>query len=227
MSSTSPAPGWHADPSGRHELRFFDGTAWTEHVSNWGVVSLDPLLTGSPGQSTERVKLPQQPEAPGWPPVDPPESTGLSASSLTVDQAVSSVDPATARRRRRRRLTAAIALALLLLLVAGSVSTALLVSKLGQHNITVKFEAQTPGYCALLDKMQGEEVEVTDGEGRTLGTGTLSTSSTDGCGTLMTEIGGVPSMPKYHIDLVDRPWVGGDYTEDRLERFNWNATFLT
>jgi hypothetical protein len=24
--------GWHADPSGQHSLRYFDGTAWTAHV---------------------------------------------------------------------------------------------------------------------------------------------------------------------------------------------------
>jgi hypothetical protein len=33
---------WHPDPSGRHQLRYFDGTAWTQHVSNQGLVSSDP-----------------------------------------------------------------------------------------------------------------------------------------------------------------------------------------
>lgn len=27
-------PGWYSDPSGRHELRYFDGTNWTGHVRN-------------------------------------------------------------------------------------------------------------------------------------------------------------------------------------------------
>jgi Protein of unknown function (DUF2510) len=31
----SPA-GWHPDPFGTHELRYFDGAAWTEHVSDQG-----------------------------------------------------------------------------------------------------------------------------------------------------------------------------------------------
>ena len=39
-SAAAPA-GWHPDPSGRHEQRYFDGTTWTEHVSNAGVTGTD------------------------------------------------------------------------------------------------------------------------------------------------------------------------------------------
>jgi hypothetical protein len=38
---TSPA-GWYADPSGKHQYRYFDGHDWTEHVANNGVTSIDP-----------------------------------------------------------------------------------------------------------------------------------------------------------------------------------------
>ncbi len=41
MSST-PA-NWYPDTTGRHELRYWDGTAWTDHVSNHGVAGVDPL----------------------------------------------------------------------------------------------------------------------------------------------------------------------------------------
>ncbi|HJQ06249.1 MAG TPA: AIM24 family protein [Nocardioides sp.] len=34
---------WHPDPTGRHELRYWDGTQWTEHISDQGVVGADPL----------------------------------------------------------------------------------------------------------------------------------------------------------------------------------------
>jgi uncharacterized protein YxjI len=34
---------WYPDPLGRHELRYFDGAAWTDHVSNQGVTGRDPL----------------------------------------------------------------------------------------------------------------------------------------------------------------------------------------
>lgn len=30
--------GWHADPLNQHDLRFHDGTAWTEHVTHFGPV---------------------------------------------------------------------------------------------------------------------------------------------------------------------------------------------
>ncbi len=32
---------WLADPTGRNELRYFDGSGWTEHVANAGVISVD------------------------------------------------------------------------------------------------------------------------------------------------------------------------------------------
>jgi hypothetical protein len=49
------AAGWFADPTGRHELRWFDGTAWTDQVSDGGTVATDPVgvapaaAAGSPG----------------------------------------------------------------------------------------------------------------------------------------------------------------------------------
>lgn len=49
---------WQPDPTGRHEVRFWDGTAWTAWVSNGGQQSEDP---------------------PGWP--EPPESAGLGLRS--------------------------------------------------------------------------------------------------------------------------------------------------
>jgi len=47
-SETAPAAdaavpaGWYADPSGRFELRYWDGSAWTEHVSRAGQQFTDP-----------------------------------------------------------------------------------------------------------------------------------------------------------------------------------------
>lgn len=43
LSSGGVAPGWHPDPSGRYQYRYWDGAAWTSHVSTGGVVSADPL----------------------------------------------------------------------------------------------------------------------------------------------------------------------------------------
>lgn len=41
--TTTPVPAqWYPDPSGRHELRYWEGSHWTGHVSDQGVTSLDP-----------------------------------------------------------------------------------------------------------------------------------------------------------------------------------------
>ncbi len=40
--STAPA-NWYPDPMTRHELRYWDGSVWTEHVSNKGITGIDPL----------------------------------------------------------------------------------------------------------------------------------------------------------------------------------------
>ncbi|MGI8663131.1 MAG: phospholipid scramblase-related protein [Acidimicrobiales bacterium] len=36
------APDWYPDPFGRHELRYYDGAKWTEHVSSHGKQAVDP-----------------------------------------------------------------------------------------------------------------------------------------------------------------------------------------
>ncbi|MGB8859594.1 MAG: phospholipid scramblase-related protein [Ilumatobacteraceae bacterium] len=40
--STTPA-NWYPDPMGRHQLRYWDGNAWTDHVTTNGVQGTDPL----------------------------------------------------------------------------------------------------------------------------------------------------------------------------------------
>lgn len=42
FSSNAPA-GWYPDPAGRHELRYWDSIGWTEHVSDQGTTSKDPI----------------------------------------------------------------------------------------------------------------------------------------------------------------------------------------
>ena len=63
MSEGAPHPAdWYPDPSGRHELRYYDGTQWTEHVSSGGRQSVDPLTPGvvpvagsNPGKVQQQV----------------------------------------------------------------------------------------------------------------------------------------------------------------------------
>jgi hypothetical protein len=48
-------PGWYSDPSGALQLRYFDGTAWTAHVSN-GVVPAEPRQAVGYMPAVDRVK---------------------------------------------------------------------------------------------------------------------------------------------------------------------------
>jgi hypothetical protein len=41
--ATVNGPGWYPDPSGRFDHRYYDGTAWTEHVSRGGVAETAPV----------------------------------------------------------------------------------------------------------------------------------------------------------------------------------------
>jgi putative membrane protein len=36
-------PGWYPDPSGRHQLRYWDQGVWTDHVSNAGATAVDTI----------------------------------------------------------------------------------------------------------------------------------------------------------------------------------------
>jgi len=48
-------PNWYPDPLGRHELRYFDGSQWTEHVSSHGRQSVDPPTQGTHIPTTQRA----------------------------------------------------------------------------------------------------------------------------------------------------------------------------
>ena len=50
----SPAA-WHPDPHGRHELRYWDGSTWTEHVADAGLVGIDHPAPTNPTTATTTV----------------------------------------------------------------------------------------------------------------------------------------------------------------------------
>lgn len=57
-TGAAPAAGWYADPLGRHEHRYWNGTAWTEHVGSAGVQSIDPMPTATPPAETNGEQPP-------------------------------------------------------------------------------------------------------------------------------------------------------------------------
>jgi uncharacterized protein YxjI len=54
MTDTGSPANWHPDPFGRHELRYWDGAQWTEHVSSHGKQAIDPPIGGGAVPTTKR-----------------------------------------------------------------------------------------------------------------------------------------------------------------------------
>lgn len=75
------AAAWHPDPTGRHELRYWDGTQWTEHVSDGGVQSVAPLTP--PEEPTAHTSVAQSSAAEEAAATDRPE--GAMDESPTED----------------------------------------------------------------------------------------------------------------------------------------------
>src|SRR5215472_17588924 len=52
--------GWYADPAGRHEYRYWDGTYWTAGVADGGITATDPLeAPPRPAQQAAFTPTPQ------------------------------------------------------------------------------------------------------------------------------------------------------------------------
>ena len=60
MVSEKPAPpSWQSDPFGRHELRWWDGEAWTEKVRSAGTTGIDPPgIVARPEHARDHVPAP-------------------------------------------------------------------------------------------------------------------------------------------------------------------------
>lgn len=54
-NTTEVAAGWFPDPNGRHEQRYWNGEAWTEHVFSAGSQSTDPLPPATPAAAESIV----------------------------------------------------------------------------------------------------------------------------------------------------------------------------
>jgi hypothetical protein len=48
-TEASEGAGWHPDPSGAHQLRYWDGQIWTDSVSDEGQQTTDPIPPAPPG----------------------------------------------------------------------------------------------------------------------------------------------------------------------------------
>lgn len=93
--SDTPVPGvpaWLPDPSGRHQLRWWDGGAFTDRVANDGVTAIDPGPAPAPAPPSPAPVPPAPSEsvwaapssAPGWaaPPSPSPSPSSWAAPGL-------------------------------------------------------------------------------------------------------------------------------------------------
>lgn len=62
MSNTAEiAAGWFPDPTARHERRYWNGAAWTEHVFTAGSQSTDPMPTATDVETAEEATVADAP----------------------------------------------------------------------------------------------------------------------------------------------------------------------
>jgi hypothetical protein len=102
------APGWQADPTGKHDHRYWDGAQWTENVADAGVASIDPyeptaseaaideaptVTSTGPLFATDEPVPEEEPSAPEEPAASP-ESFAAQASYVT-EEPVRTEEPVT------------------------------------------------------------------------------------------------------------------------------------
>lgn len=75
---TEDLTGWHPDPTGRHEHRYFDGSSWTDHVSDQGNMSTDPVAAATP------VAKPAEPSRVDLPAITPEMLAGGGAAAAAA-----------------------------------------------------------------------------------------------------------------------------------------------
>ena len=109
-------PGWHPDPTGRHQYREWDGSRWTEHVSDLGLASIDPVEQPTrwrsraakrragltPPASTPAAEPEPWPTLAAEPEPDPAPTPAAEPDSWRV-AAVATAPVATRRRARGKR----------------------------------------------------------------------------------------------------------------------------
>jgi hypothetical protein len=71
---------WLPDPTGIHELRYWNGSAWTEHVSDQGTTGVDPVTAELPPPPAAPMAPPPPPMPPGAGGTEPVPAGGAKLS---------------------------------------------------------------------------------------------------------------------------------------------------
>lgn len=144
-----PIPGWHPDPTGRHESRYWNGTAWTDHVADGGVTFSDPLEGGT--VTSEVTALPGEPPPA---PVVSPSADGT--GPVLGDDAQPWAVPSGLRRRLPPTPVVVVAVVVVLAVVVGLVA---LVAGSGDDGGT---DAERAGTTASEPSTSEEEAQTSD-----------------------------------------------------------------
>lgn len=93
---------WQPDPRGRHEYRYWDGTAWTDHVSDQGNVSQDPVDDVTPpAETAEAPATTSEPDATEVQPAATQEPEPVAAAEPEPEPAPAEPQPAAAAAEPR------------------------------------------------------------------------------------------------------------------------------
>jgi hypothetical protein len=113
-------PSWRPDPTGRHQHRWFDGSAFTDRVADDGTTSIDP---GPPATAAAPPSLlsPTEPTTSGW---APPTPVGPTWGPAWPGAQPAAPEPAAAPPHRSR-LPLALALIGTVLVLAGGLAVVL------------------------------------------------------------------------------------------------------
>jgi hypothetical protein len=106
----SPAPGWHPDPTTRHQYRYWDGNRWTDDVADDGIASTDAVGRPPPSASDPNPMAEQAYPAAGDPTQDvDPTRQYPGAGQQPTPYSGDAQAPAAARKRPPSGLIAALA----------------------------------------------------------------------------------------------------------------------
>src|SRR5215470_18693073 len=114
--------GWYADPAGRHEYRYWDGTYWTAGVADGGIPATDPLEAPPLPTQQAAAFTPTPQPATGFSPVQPAKAAGVPPLPAGPGPMAPPGAPPTRHRRRRGwAVPAGIALLVVVGLITGLV----------------------------------------------------------------------------------------------------------